>query len=133
MYQFNQERIKKEKPFLLLGRWQGPQLVPLRSFNPSRQHNTPSQMQCECNIVAVSVSYLASTSKFIVRVLSSGGCARRAQDLYWFGQNVPTSSHRWLALPAPLMIKLVVGVTSSREREERLPYLLSGWKWWSPS
>jgi hypothetical protein len=27
------------------------------------------------------------------------------QDLYWFGQNVPTSNHRQLALPAPLMIK----------------------------
>jgi hypothetical protein len=37
------------------------------------------------------------------------------------------------------MIKLVVGVTCSREREERLLDLLSGWKWcleavrWSPS
>jgi hypothetical protein len=37
------------------------------------------------------------------------------------------------------MIKLVVGVTSSREREERLPDLLLGWEWsleaarWSPS
>jgi hypothetical protein len=60
-----------------------------------------------------SVSYLALTSKFIVRVPGSGGCARRAQDLYKFGQNVPTSSHRCLALLAPLMIKLVVGVTSS--------------------
>jgi hypothetical protein len=40
--------------------------------------------------------------------------AWRAQDLYWFSKNVPTSSHRWLALPAPLMIKLVVGVTSRR-------------------
>jgi hypothetical protein len=38
--------------------------------------------------------------------------AWRTQDLYWFRQNVPTSSHRWLALPAPLMIKLVVGITS---------------------
>jgi hypothetical protein len=37
------------------------------------------------------------------------------------------------------MIKLVVGITSSRESEERLSYLLSGWNWslgaarWSPS
>lgn len=28
-----------------------------------------------------------------------------AQDLYWFGQNVPTSHHRQLALPAPMKIK----------------------------
>jgi hypothetical protein len=64
---------------------------------------------------------------------------RKEHDLYWFGQNIPTSSHWWLALPAPLMIKLVVGVTSSREREERLLDLLLGWKWsfeaarWSPN
>jgi hypothetical protein len=38
-----------------------------------------------------------------------------------------------------LMIKLVVWVTSSREREERLLDLLSRWKWsfeaarWSPN
>jgi hypothetical protein len=51
------------------------------------------------------------------------------QDLYWFGQNVLTSSHRWLTLPIPLMIKLVVGVKCSRERKERLTDLLSGWKW----
>jgi hypothetical protein len=31
--------------------------------------------------------------------------ARRAQDLYWFEENVPKSSHRWLMLPVPLMIK----------------------------
>jgi hypothetical protein len=48
----------------------------------------------------------------IVRVPGSGGCARRAQGLYWFQQNVPASSHQWLALPTPWMIKLVVGVTS---------------------
>jgi hypothetical protein len=80
-------------------------------------------------ITSVGVLYLAPTSKFIVCVLSSRGCARRAQDLYWFGQNVPTSSHRWLALPAPLIIKCVVWVTSSREREERLHDLFTGWKW----
>jgi hypothetical protein len=60
----------------------------------------------------VSVSYLTLTSKFIVCVPSSGGCARRAQGLYWFGQNVPISIHWWLALLTPLMIKLVVGVPS---------------------
>jgi hypothetical protein len=41
----------------------------------------------------VSVSYLVPTSKFIVHVPGSGGCARRAQDLYWFGQYVSTFSH----------------------------------------
>jgi hypothetical protein len=61
----------------------------------------------------VCVSYLGPISKFFMHVLSSGGCARMAQDLYWFGQNVPTSSHQCLALPTPLMIKLVVGVTRS--------------------
>jgi hypothetical protein len=50
-------------------------------------------------------------------------CARKAQGLYWFGQNVPTSSHQWIALPAAFMIKLIVGVTSGSEREERLPSL----------
>jgi hypothetical protein len=30
---------------------------------------------------------------------------RWAQDLYSFGQKVPTSGHRRLVLPAPLMIK----------------------------
>jgi hypothetical protein len=77
----------------------------------------------------VYVSSLAPTSKFIVRVLGTRGCARRAQDLYGFGQNVATSNHRLLALPASLMIELVVGVTSSREREDRLPNPLSVWQW----
>jgi hypothetical protein len=53
----------------------------------------------------VGVSNLALTSKFNVCVSGSRGCARWAQDLYWFRKNVPTSSHQWLALPAPLMIK----------------------------
>jgi hypothetical protein len=92
-----------------------------------------------CRPTHVGVSYLTPTCQFIVRVLGSRGCVQRAQDLYWFGQNIPTYNHRWLVLPAPLMIKLVVGVTSSREREERLLDLLSGWKWsleaerWSPN
>jgi hypothetical protein len=42
--------------------------------------------------------------------------------------NVPTSSHRQLALTVPLMIKLVVGVTSGREKDERLPSLFIGVK-----
>jgi hypothetical protein len=60
----------------------------------------------------VRVSNLAPTIKFIVHALGSRGCARWAQDLYWFGQNVPISSHQWLALPAPLMIKTYSSVTS---------------------
>jgi hypothetical protein len=67
----------------------------------------------------VGVLYFTPTSKFIVRILGSGVCAWRAKDLYLCGQNVPTSIHWWLELPAPLMIKLVVGATSSRERERR--------------
>jgi hypothetical protein len=62
-------------------------------------------------VPTVGVSYLAPTSKFILRVLGSGWCARRAQGLYWLRLNVPTFSHRRIALLAPLMIKLVVGVT----------------------
>jgi hypothetical protein len=53
----------------------------------------------------VGVSNLALISKFIVRVLGSGRCAWWAQDLYCFGQNVPTSSHQRLVLSGPLMIK----------------------------
>jgi hypothetical protein len=56
-------------------------------------------------VPTVGVSNLALASKFIVRVLGSRRCAWWAQDLYWFGQNVPTSSHRRLALRGPLMIK----------------------------
>jgi hypothetical protein len=77
----------------------------------------------------ISVSYITLTSKFIVHVMGSGGCAWWAQDLTLFGLNVPTSNHRWLVLLASLIIKLVVGVTSHQDREERLSDLLSGWKW----
>jgi hypothetical protein len=35
--------------------------------------------------MGVGVSNLALTSKFIVRIPGSGGCARWAQGLYWFG------------------------------------------------
>jgi hypothetical protein len=74
---------------------------------------------------SVGVSNLAPTSKFIVRVLGSGGCARWAQDLYWFGHNVPTSSHRWLALPAPLMIKArSKGYKRAREEGEATKSLI---------
>jgi hypothetical protein len=54
----------------------------------------------------VGVSNLASTSKFIVRVLGSRWRTWRVQDLYRFVQNVPTSSHRRLVLPLPLTIKV---------------------------
>jgi hypothetical protein len=82
-----------------------------------------------CDEPCVGVSYLTPISKFIVRIPGFRGCVRRAQDLYWFGQNVSTSSHQWLALLALLIIKFVVGVTSSREREERLLDLLLRWEW----
>jgi hypothetical protein len=52
---------------------------------------------------------------------------RGAQDLYWFEQNVPTSSHRWLALPAPLMIKTrSSGYKRTREGGEAPKSLIRG-------
>jgi hypothetical protein len=39
-----------------------------------------------------------------VHVLGSGRCDRRVPGLYWFSQNVPTSSLRWLALLTPLLL-----------------------------
>jgi hypothetical protein len=50
-------------------------------------------------------------------------CAHWVHDLYWFEQNVPTSSLPWLAVLTLCCPMLVVGVTSQREREE-LPSLL---------
>jgi hypothetical protein len=70
------------------------------------------------------ISYLVPTSKIIVHISGSRGCTQRALGLYWFGQDIPTSSHWWHALPVPLMIKLIIGVTNGRERE-RVPSLFS--------
>jgi hypothetical protein len=88
----------------------------------------------------VGVSNLDPTSKFIVGVSSSGACVQWAQDLYWFRQNVPTSSHRWLALPAPWMIKTRSrGYKRVRERGEAPKSLFQGGSGaseatrWSPS
>jgi hypothetical protein len=53
-----------------------------------------------------------------MRIPWTGWCAWWAQGLYWFGQNVPTSSLWWLTLPTPYYSKLIVGVTSGRDREE---------------
>lgn len=50
----------------------------------------------------VGVSNLALTSKFVVLVL---GLGRWMQDLCWSRHNVPTFTHRRLALPISLMIK----------------------------
>jgi hypothetical protein len=62
---------------------------------------------------------LTPTSKFIVRIPGSKRCAWWVQDLYWFGQNIPNSSHRRLALPAPLMIKAhSMGYKQAREEGE---------------
>jgi hypothetical protein len=41
---------------------------------------------------------------FYVCVLSSGRCVWWTQDLYWFGQNISTSSLRRLALSTPLLL-----------------------------
>jgi hypothetical protein len=55
----------------------------------------------------------------------------RAQGLYWFGWNVPTSSLWRLALSAPLLLDAhsrgYKWVTSGREREEGLPSLMREW------
>jgi hypothetical protein len=58
-----------------------------------------------------------------------GRCTWWEQDLYWFGQNISTFSHRWLALSAPLMIKAHSRGYKWGEREERLSSLLSWWRW----
>jgi hypothetical protein len=78
----------------------------------------------------VGVSNLAPTSKFIVRILGYGGCARWAQDLYWFGQNVPTSSHQRLVIPVPLMIKACGRGYKQGERGRRgYQVSYSWWRW----
>jgi hypothetical protein len=75
----------------------------------------------------IGVSNLSPTSKFIVHVLGSRRCAWWAQDLYWFGQNVPTSSHQRLALPTPLMIKARSrGYKHTREGGEAPKSLIRG-------
>jgi hypothetical protein len=53
-------------------------------------------------------------SEFVLRVWPRW-CARGHNDVYWFGQNVPTSSSRLLVL---LALKFIVGVTHWRERDE---------------
>jgi hypothetical protein len=72
------------------------------------------------------VSYLAPTSRFIVHVSCSVGHAGRAQYLYLFGHNVPISSSvAWTT-------GTINDQTSSsgyKQRGERLPDLLSRWKW----
>jgi hypothetical protein len=75
------------------------------------------------------VLYLVPTSKFILRVSGFRGCVWRTQDFILVRAEHPYINHWWLALLALLMIKLVVTITNNREREERIPYLLSGWKW----
>jgi hypothetical protein len=90
-------------------------------------------------VPTVSFSNLTPVSKFIVHVLGSGRCGRWVQGLYWFGQNVPTSSHRRLVLLAPLMIKAHSGgYKRTREGGEAPKYLIRvegelKVKEWSPS
>jgi hypothetical protein len=60
-----------------------------------------------------------------VHVLGSGRYSRWAQGLYWFKRNVPTTSLRWLALLAPLLLKAHSrGYKRARGREEEHPSLL---------
>jgi hypothetical protein len=79
----------------------------------------------------VGYSTLASISKFIVHIPGSGHCAWCAQDLYWFEQNVPTSTRRWLALPAPLMIKNCSRGYKQGERGRRGSQISYSWWRWS--
>jgi hypothetical protein len=61
---------------------------------------------CDRLVVSYSLLWMARAacgSNAII--LGFRRCARWLQDLYWFRQNVPTSSHWRLALPALLMIK----------------------------
>jgi hypothetical protein len=52
---------------------------------------------------------------FVDCVSGLGWCARRYKDVYWFEQNVSTSSSGLLVLPA---MKFTVGVTKWQERDE---------------
>ena len=53
-------------------------------------------------------------SKFVLSHVWAGWYAKKTQGLYWFGQNVPTSSS-WLLLV--LFKKFVIGVTNRREKD----------------
>jgi hypothetical protein len=54
-----------------------------------------------------------------VHVPGSWKCTQWAQDLYWFGQNVPTSSLWLLALSTPLLINACSrGYKQVRDGEE---------------
>jgi hypothetical protein len=82
-----------------------------------------------CNLILplVGVFNLAPTSKLVVHVPGSRRCVRWTQNLYWFGQKVPTFSHRRLALPAPLMIKARSrGYKRAREGGEAPKSLIRG-------
>jgi hypothetical protein len=78
-------------------------------------------------IVDCSCRNLAPTTKFIMRVAGYRRCARWVQDLRWFEQNVPTSSHRQLALSTPLIIKACSrGYKQAREEGDTPKSLICG-------
>jgi hypothetical protein len=61
---------------------------PYQAEHHSRSTSSPLELadhHAQLGSLHVGVSYLTPTSKFIVHVLSFEECARRAQDLYWFG------------------------------------------------
>jgi hypothetical protein len=53
----------------------------------------------------------------VIAHLGSGGVQRGHEDVYWFGQNVTTSSVERFVL---LALRFIVGVTNDRERDELL-------------
>jgi hypothetical protein len=56
--------------------------------------------------------------------LGSDGVQRGHEDVYWFGQKVPTSSGELFVL---LTLGSIVGVTNDRERDELLGIVKMKW------
>jgi hypothetical protein len=64
---------------------------------------------------------------FYVCVPGFGWCTRWAQGLYWFEQNILTSSHRWLELPTSFLIHTHIrGYKRAREGGEAPKSLCGG-------
>jgi hypothetical protein len=77
------------------------------------------------------VSNLDLPSKLYYACSRLRRCVRWTQHLYWFGQNVPTSSHRQLAQPTSLMIKARSTGYKQGERERRGSQVSCSWWRWS--
>jgi hypothetical protein len=100
------------------------------SLDSTPAHNKPKDMLHQQPHVVVSPTdsnqgaiyrcFEPSSDKYIcVCIPGFRRCARWAQDLYWFRQNVPTSSLWRLALPPPLLINACIrGYKRAREGGE---------------